>query len=227
MQLNTAVAILTIQAIENPDEKEKCFQMIDILSKNSTEKYSTVDDIVKLMCADLYNRQTHLSKKPDAYSYCDQFNLKHIIEKTSDLEFLQNFGIYKFLSQDKKARLSIEIKNCIENSYITINHTIPNIQQSIKQFIIPKLTEYCNRLEETKATQPPIKNLNMDEPTKINTCSMLTSVQEFLTAYNQTPDSIQTPTILELNYLFFKAASRNNAQQNQPTTLPDLQEKTM
>ena len=38
MQLNTAVAILTIQAIENPDEKIKCFQMIDILSKNSTEK---------------------------------------------------------------------------------------------------------------------------------------------------------------------------------------------
>ena len=67
MQLNTAVAILTIQAIENPDEKFKCFQMIDILSKNSTEKTQIVEEIIKNMCQtinQIYRENSSLGRSP-------------------------------------------------------------------------------------------------------------------------------------------------------------------
>ena len=65
MQLETAITMLTIQAIENPDEKLKCLKMIDILSLYA-HKYNlfeveyiinnictTVKEDIKLLSANL------------------------------------------------------------------------------------------------------------------------------------------------------------------------------
>ncbi len=230
MQLNTAVAILTIQAIENPDEKIKCFQMIDILSKNSNGKNTDIDSIVNSMCNDLNHKQIYLSKEPDAYSFYDQFNLKNRIYQIKDLEFLQNFGISKFLSSEKKKSLPKEIANCIENSHIAICKSNINIQQSIKQFVIPKLNEYNKHLEEQRSKQISATNFTensnkLTKTSKISINDTLTTVQKFIEAYNQTPGSIQTPTIIELNYLFFKTTETKD--KNTQLNKQYLQEKTM
>ena len=215
MQLNTAVAILTIQAIENPDEKFKCFQMIDILSKNSTEKTQIVEEIIKNMCQTI-----NQICRENSYN----ISCLHTLETTIyDLKFMQNFGLRKFVSREYAKDLNRNIATC-EEKYLEYSPCIRRgILDNIKKNDLPRLQKYIEGMtklskeqdEQSRAEQQFFLKSDLNgnnsfhkSPTDFNYIE--DEIKPFIKEYNSLPNAIQTEELLELNYLVNKVEAIDN-----------------
>lgn len=216
MQLNTAVAMLTVQAIENPDEKEKCFQMIEILSKNSTETTQNVEEIIKNMF------QT-INKICKESNYAGLNSLYILETSIFDLKFMQSFGLRKFVSRKYVQDLDQNIASC-EEKYLECSPYIrKRIFDKIKSNDFPRLQAYIDGMvklnDEKDDLQRKRKQYSLEYclngsrhlyslPRDFNYIN--DEIKPFIKKYNSLPNAIQTEAMLELNYLVNRVEEVDN-----------------
>ncbi len=140
MQINIAISILTIQATENPKQREQILNIIEIISTYTTIENTTVDAVLDSMYKDIQNNIDQFPTECNEYSYRYYENIIKAQNKLNNLTYLYSLEKNPLLNKQKIMELKIFVNDANQKIFDAKKIII----DSISPYLIPKLKENYN-----------------------------------------------------------------------------------
>lgn len=195
MQINIAISILTIQATENPKQREQILNIIEIISTYTTIENTTVDAVLDSMYKDIQNNIDQFPTECNEYSYRYYENIIKAQNKLNNLTYLYSLEKNPLLNKQKIMELKIFVNDANQKIFDAKKIII----DSISPYLIPKLKENYN-MYKTMSQEQLYFYVYKKQFGKYSAGDVdnLLEIKAFINCFDSSTSSVQSPEIIEL-----------------------------